>query len=360
MAWPSNIAYVTEATNAPQIVSHIQVACAVSGHEPTVAPTTKTLPEASALIEQTNSIRQPTVLVLLASYNGAKWIGEQIKSILAQRDVNPKILVRDDGSVDGTLNEISKFPEQSVRLAPISKSTGSAAQNFFTLIRENSACEFDLVAFSDQDDIWNPDKLSSAYRLLSQTGASGYSSATMARWGNGRQRVIALSGRQNTSDFLFEGAGQGCTFVLTSACYERIREFLNLHPNLTEGIHFHDWAVYALVRSWQLSWIFDPRPSMVYRQHAYNDTGARRSIRGIIKRQSLVRSGWYRQQVQKIAFLCAASAPDNSWISKWNSLIRQRHGFLRTIRSVKFCLTGGRRRKLDNIIVLIGCLAGWI
>lgn len=327
--------------------------------QPAYRPEPKS-PESAVPATRMNDSSPPSVLVLLASYNGAKWIHAQITSILAQRDVDLKILVRDDGSCDETLHELAKFTAAPVRLAPSSRPTGSAAQNFFTMIRENAANGFDLIAFSDQDDVWNDDKLARAYRLLRTTGAAAYSSATTACWENGRHRLIPLSGLQTASDFLFEGAGQGCTFVLTSNCYERLRAFLNLHPRLTEGIHFHDWAIYALTRSWDLQWIFDPKPSMIYRQHPGNDTGARGNIRGILKRLTLIRNGWYGKQLANISSLCATAAPHNTRITNWNNLLSQQHGFMRNIRSAAFCLKGGRRRMLDNTVVFFGSLAGWI
>src|SRR5690348_2804286 len=53
--------------------------------------------------------RRPQVLVLLASYNGGAWIGEQIESILAQKEVDVHVIVRDDGSTDGTRTRVAQF-----------------------------------------------------------------------------------------------------------------------------------------------------------------------------------------------------------------------------------------------------------
>src|SRR6185437_14487000 len=57
----------------------------------------------SALLDATAGKSPPRVLVLLASYNGARWIGRQIESILAQEAVDVRIVIADDGSSDGTL-----------------------------------------------------------------------------------------------------------------------------------------------------------------------------------------------------------------------------------------------------------------
>jgi rhamnosyltransferase len=303
----------------------------------------------------------PRVLVLLASYNGARWIRQQLESILAQDGVDAHITIRDDGSSDSTLQEIAGLAADGrIELASASPPTGSAAGNFFTLIGQYAADGFDFVAFSDQDDIWRQQKLAHACRLLQDTGSAAYSSATIAQWEDGRQRLVALSGRQNTCDFLFEGGGQGCTFVLSASFYERVRRFIAEHPALTQGLHFHDWTVYALARAWGLRWAFDSRPTVVYRQHSGNDTGARGSFPGARKRLALLRNGWYRGQLERISLLCAAAAPDDVRIAAWRRTLAAPRGWKRTARLVRFCLHWGRRRTRDRAVFTLACLAGWV
>jgi len=304
---------------------------------------------------------RPSVLVLLAAYNGARWIGEQIDSVLAQENVQVKIIVRDDGSTDATRTELCRFSNDGrVALVWGGTATGSAAGNFLALIAANPSTGADFVAFADQDDLWDRDKLWRACRSLSAQGAAGYSSATLASWQNGRERLMKPSGAPTRSDFLFEGAGQGCTFVLSAALYERVRQFLGQHRELTVGLHYHDWAVYALARVWGLRWIMDPQPSMRYRQHAGNDTGARGTLEGISKRIALIRGGWYRAQLLVICGLCSAAAPGNELLAAWQQALRQPDGWRRRWQATRFCLRGGRRRRRDNLVVALGALIGWI
>ena len=301
------------------------------------------------------------MLVLLAAYNGAAWIGQQIQTILAQEDVEVRLFIRDDGSSDATREEIARFLHDArVSLAPASEPTGSAAQNFLALIRSHDAGGYPFIAFADQDDIWYRDKLARACRTIGQSQSAGYSSGTTARWEDGRERYLAPSGPQNPSDFLFEGAGQGCTFVLSHDLYRRIREFICSHPELTRELHFHDWTMYSLARCWGLNWVFDPKPSMIYRQHSRNDTGARGSLQGAAKRLALIRSGWYRRQLENISMLCLAAAPENSRITLWHSVLTRESGWLRRIHLARFCLSGGRRRTVDNAVLILGSIAGWI
>src|SRR6185437_5624271 len=129
---------------------------------------------------------------------------------------------------------------------PCDAPTGSAAGNFLALIREHPADSVDFIAFADQDDLWDRDKVIKACRSIAAAGAAGYSSATLAAWEDGRRRILRPSGAQSCCDFLFEGAGQGCTFVLAAGFYGRLRRFVMDHPELTRNLHYHDWSAYAL------------------------------------------------------------------------------------------------------------------
>jgi rhamnosyltransferase len=297
----------------------------------------------------------------LATYNGASWIREQFESILAQQDVDVRVVVRDDCSSDGTRLELARFAsDERVRVGTAASASGSAARNFLALIDENPAGQCDLVAFADQDDRWNADKLIRASRMLTTTAAAGYSSATLAVWEDGRQQVLKPSGLPTDTDFLFEGAGQGCTFVLTAALYEKVRRFLATHRPLIEQLHYHDWLTYALARSWGLQWCFDAQPSMTYRQHEGNDTGARGTFGGIVRRFARIRDGWYGTQLRTIAAACAAASPENGTVCAWGHEVLQPDCWRRRMRLARLCLSGGRRRTRDNLTVVFAVLRGWI
>lgn len=304
---------------------------------------------------------RPKVLVLLACYNGEAWIRLQLESILEQRDVDVSIAVGDDGSSDATLAEIARFGcDSRVHLSPCSGRTGSAAQNFLRLIRDHAAEGFGFVALADQDDIWNRDRLARACHELASTQSAGYSSATIAAWPNGRTAVLRQAEAITEGDFLFEGAGQGCTFVLRADLYEEVRRFVMAHQSLTGALHYHDWMIYALARCWGHSWRFDSAPSVTYRQHEGNDTGARTSVAGIRKRLALMRRGWYRTQLAAICAICSAAAPYNPVVGAWRPLLLANSGWGRRLHLAVFCLRRGRRRTLDNLILACAAVAGWI
>lgn len=269
--------------------------------------------------------------------------------------------MRDDASTDGTKLELAEFAADTrLQLESGTSPTGSAAQNFLHLIRANDCQAYDFVALSDQDDIWGPDKIAKACRALSAGAGAGYSSATLAFWRNGRQRLIELAAAQGPADFLFEGAGQGCTFVMSRGFYERARQFVGQHPDLTQRVQFHDWMLYALARAWGLEWVFDPLPSIKYRQHGGNEIGARGMPAGAAKRLQRIRNGWYHGQLQVICEICAAAAPGSKLIAGWRELLMHPGGWRRNAQVARFCLRTGRRRPRDNLVLALAALAGWI
>jgi rhamnosyltransferase len=304
---------------------------------------------------------RPKVLVLLAAYNGSKWIVEQIETILGQVGVDVDLLISDDGSTDGTLARIERYAnDPRVRTLSPASPSGSAAQNFLRLIRNTSAEDYAFVALSDQDDIWHEKKLFRGCSALNDRSAAGYSCAVTAFWPDGREATLRQADRVTKSDFMFEGIGQGCTFVVARDHYRRLREFFCQNSTTSAHLHYHDWAIYAISRSWKARWIFDQEPMLNYRQHSSNDTGARVSSGGIIMRLRLIKGGWYARQLRVIAQLCSAADPSNATIAEWNAILGLPSGLMRRYRIAYFCLTGGRRRRSDNLVLLFAAVAGWI
>jgi rhamnosyltransferase len=314
-----------------------------------------------AQMEPLREVVIPKVLVLLAAHNGARWIAEQVESILNQAEVDVSLVISDDGSTDDTGAELRPYVDDA-RICWLSppRPTGSAAQNFLWTIGVTPVNDHSYVAFSDQDDLWLPGKLRRACHMLESTSAAGYSCPVTAFWENGREALLRQSSRLTRSDFLLEGAGQGCTFVLTAKVYERMRTFLLQCPIQTSAIRYHDWLIYALSRCWNLKWAFDCVPMLEYRQHAANDTGARASLRAVTKRLALIMDGWYLMQLLTIAAICNEAAPENRLITEWNRLLRQPPNIFRRLRLAIFFILGGRRRFSDNTVLVISALAGWV
>ena len=110
------------------------------------------------------------IVVLLSTYNGEKYLQEQIDSILNQKSSHQiDLMVRDDGSSDGTI-EILKFYEEQypARVKVNFEKNIGYIHSFFELIREAEG--YDYYALSDQDDIWYPEKMERMLRAIEDYG----------------------------------------------------------------------------------------------------------------------------------------------------------------------------------------------
>ena len=97
------------------------------------------------------------VAVLMSTYNGKKFIREQIESILNQKgDYLIDLWVRDDGSTDGTQEILEEYASQK-KLKMYKGYNLGPALSFLDLLKQ--CWDYDYYAFSDQDDYWNSDKI---------------------------------------------------------------------------------------------------------------------------------------------------------------------------------------------------------
>ncbi|MCS2156064.1 glycosyltransferase [Scandinavium sp. H11S7] len=238
------------------------------------------------------------ILVLLAAYNGKKWIDEQLNSILSQENVSVDILVSVDLSSDHTFDYIEKkYP--TVNLLAYGKKYGSAGKNFYRLMLDAEFSPYDYIAFADQDDIWLSDKLSHAVNVIRENNIDAYSGNVTAFWDNGRQSLINKSQPQVDYDYFFEAAGPGCTYVFNKKLALAFQQFLRAVPE-SRNVALHDWLIYAYARSNHYRWIIDKESKMLYRQHENNQVGANESFSAAYKRFQLAKDGWYKKEVLKL------------------------------------------------------------
>ncbi|MFM2343385.1 MAG: hypothetical protein RLZZ592_3038 [Pseudomonadota bacterium] len=303
----------------------------------------------------------PRILILLATYNGEPWLREQIDSILAQEGVEVQIDIGDDVSKDGTraLIESTWGQDSRVRLHAWAQGSGSAGANFRRLYRQADLEGFDFVALADQDDVWLPGKLAAAVEALECTGAQGYSCAVQAFWPDGRERVLDQQPAVRAADFLFEGAGQGCTFVVRAAFFARVRQFCLDQVEATEALHYHDWLIYLLARAWGQAWHFDVRPWMRYRQHGGNEIGSRGSLSAVQRRLAMIRDGWFARQIVAAARLYRlAGGADPVACALSDKAAGQRRAS--RLGLALDMIRHGRRRASDRWVLAVSVLAGWV
>jgi rhamnosyltransferase len=290
------------------------------------------------------------IAVLMATYNGLKWLPEQVSSVLNQVDVDLTLYVSDDGSSDGTYELIKELAADNLRIVLLPKVQwmGSAGKNFYRLICDVDVSGFDYVSFADQDDIWNLDKLLTHIDLIKRYGAEAISSNVLAFWPDGSQKLIVKSQPQKPYDFLFESAGPGCTFLMTPWLIGEVRYHLLNHEE-AKDVTLHDWLSYAICRAYGRRWVIDTVPSIQYRQHQTNVLGANSGLKAAFTRLKKIHSGWYRHEVALIAQVVASISSDKK-LSNFQKII-QGNSLLDRFKLIPYAIQG--RRKFADRVVLI-------
>ena len=286
-------------------------------------------------------------LVLLAAYNGKPWLEGQVKTILDQ-NIKPYIIIGDDNSSDLSIQNLPY--DVNVKVIFHNSDNSGSANNFFNLIRIANIAEYQFIALSDQDDIWAPDKLTTAIQMLNVTNADAYSSNVTAFWPDGKTFLINKAQPQLDFDFIFESAGPGCTFVLTKKLALHLQNFLIKNQQACKNVSLHDWFIYAFARTNGYKWVIDKQPHMHYRQHEKNVVGANVGLKAKLTRWHKLRAGWLKTQSILLADIIGYS---DSWVIKRlrrNNLIDK---LVLIINISKF-----RRKFIDRLALAISFLVG--
>lgn len=210
------------------------------------------------------------VLVLMSTYNGEDYIREQLESIFNQKDVKVKLLVRDDGSSDNTVNIIKELSKERDITFYIGKNLGPAF-SFLDLIRKAylDFDDYDFYAFSDQDDIWLSDKLQIATHKLKEENANLYLGSLDAFTDKDfTQHFVFQATKYSDFEAMLRNSVAGCTMVFSKKVVERIAEY---NPKYLE---MHDSWVVRVCQYTGLKTIVDTEPHMRYRIHGDNTCGA--------------------------------------------------------------------------------------
>ncbi|MBE0471489.1 MAG: glycosyltransferase family 2 protein [Methyloprofundus sp.] len=219
--------------------------------------------------------------ILLATYNGEKYLIQQLDSILDQSFNQWRVLVRDDGSSDRScaiLKEYQKkFPNQ---FHIISCELGNVGilQNFLLLMQYSEA---PYVMLCDQDDIWKPNKISLTLQAMKEAESISFNKLpilvhTDLQVVDERLNVLNKSfwHYQHINPYLdsynrllVQNTVTGCTVMIN-------RALLNLAIPIPSQVIMHDWWL-ALVASSFGKIVVLEEQTMLYRQHGNNDTGAK-------------------------------------------------------------------------------------
>lgn len=224
-----------------------------------------------------------SVEILLAAYNGSKYIREQMDSILNQTDTRWHLTVSDDGSTDGTLSILDAYAAQFPEKISVYRSGirfGNARDHFFRLMQQ---CEAPCMMFCDQDDVWHSDKVKKTLDALQ---------SAQERWGT-QMPLLIFSDQTVTDEELnpiapslmryqrhyceeFDYRSILMQNVVTGGAMMINRTLADLAMKCcdTSGIILHDWWLAAVAARFGRILYID-EPLGMYRQHGHNSVGAK-------------------------------------------------------------------------------------
>lgn len=229
-------------------------------------------------------IKRKKVLVLMSTYNGEKYLNEQINSLLRQEAVDLEILVRDDGSSDSTLSILKDYSKNDL-LTWYNGANLRSAKSFMDLI--NNAYEADYYAFCDQDDIWNSNKLYIAISELEKVKEKDLPALYCSNYQLVDEKLNNLPDNSHVSTTTFNAAlvsscATGCTVVFN---YQLLKILQKYNP---ENIVMHDDWAHKVCLAVNGIVIYDSGKMLKYRQHGNNVDGGQHSVKkrlqGIVKR----------------------------------------------------------------------------
>lgn len=222
-------------------------------------------------------MKNQKIAVLLAAFNGEKYIEEQAVSILNQRYVDTDLIVYDDGSTDKTLSILESLLIEYPNRITIIKNTGSLHgpfHSFSSLInRLNSSKKiglYNFVAFSDQDDIWLPYKLKNSVDQMKKNDAKMSISSGIASDLITSAKITTYSHSVYTfGEALLKNNAIGMTMVVSSGFLSNI--FIPENMVLKNWLHDHLLYLIALYTGERV--VFVDYAGVLYRQHNNNLIG---------------------------------------------------------------------------------------
>jgi glycosyltransferase involved in cell wall biosynthesis len=301
------------------------------------------------------------IAILLGSYNGAKYIQEQLDSFAEQSHSDWSLWVSDDGSTDNTVSIVKKFALRVVgnRVHQQNGPRKGFAANFLSMVC-NPDLKADAYAYSDQDDIWMRDKLERAAQFLSsvQKGVPAlYCSRTLYVDEDNKPLKLSQSYLRPAlfANALVQNIASGNTMVFNDAA-----RALLINLGADSEIDLHDWLTYMLITGAGGKVFFDQKPSVRYRQHSKNLIGMNNGIRAKIGRIQMLFRGrfkdWNERHVAALKRLSGLLTPQNIAILEQFAKARKSKGISRLVGLKRSGVY--RQTPSNNIAFYIAAMVG--
>lgn len=265
-----------------------------------------------------------TVAVVMTTYNGEKYVEEQIKSILSSSYQDFALFIFDDGSKDSTISILERYKEdypEKINIARNSMNYG-VTMNFIQALTKMTA---DYIMFSDQDDVWLPNKIGVTLKRMKHMEAQFSKEKPIAVFTDARvvdQNLSTMhpsffgSGhldprKTDLAHLLMENKLIGCTVMVNAALRRKLQE-----NRLPQHARYHDWWVALIAASFgKIGYVEEG--TLLYRQHGNNmvgDSGFSSYLKNRLsnlQKQKKALEALYRQAEDFLSIYCSQLSEDN-------------------------------------------------
>ncbi|WP_299572751.1 glycosyltransferase family 2 protein [uncultured Leptotrichia sp.] len=228
-------------------------------------------------------IENKKIDILMATYNGEKYLVEQLDSIINQTYRNWNLLIRDDNSTDKTLEIIQNYHKKDKRIKILKDNKGNLGivRNFEELLKSS---ESEFIMFSDQDDIWVENKLDMYLKMIEKIKNKGFMIHSDAiLFDKNKSNILKdtfISKKainKGLENVFFNYFVQGATILIS----KEIKNFILPFP---KEVYLHDRYIH-LISELFFERIFVNKALIYYRQHGDNQIGAKNTIRELLSKR---------------------------------------------------------------------------
>ena len=228
-------------------------------------------------------IENKKIDILMATYNGEKYLVEQLDSIINQTYRNWNLLIRDDNSTDKTLEIIQNYHKKDKRIKILKDNKGNLGivRNFEELLKSS---ESEFIMFSDQDDIWVENKLDMYLKMIEKIKNKGFMIHSDAiLFDKNKSNILKdtfISKKainKGLENVFFNYFVQGATILIS----KEIKNFILPFP---KEVYLHDRYIH-LISELFFERIFVNKALIYYRQHGDNQIGAKNTVRELLSKR---------------------------------------------------------------------------
>lgn len=296
------------------------------------------------------------VCILMAVRNGAKYLPAQLQSLADQTHRAWHLIVSDDGSSDDSLDILRAFAAQGHEVTILEGPQQGSAANFLSLVQRMPQVVSgpSWLAFSDQDDVWLPDRLAAGLAALADAGPARpalFCSRLMITDAGLAPRRLSIA-RPKPPGFrnaLVQNIASGNTSLFNPAATRLLCEA----ATETACVVMHDWWAYQLVTGAGGQVVHDDRALVLYRQHDENFIGSNDTNAARARRLGMLMQGRFRQWMDLNVAALERSAhrftPDNR--ATFRAFVRMRQSRL-PLRLWRFGRLGIYRQRWTGTLVM--------